>query len=57
MLFGEAALVVAALVAGVYFSDKIKVWFKVKSADAVATTEREASKVIGDAVAKAKEKL
>jgi hypothetical protein len=57
MLFGEVALVVAALVAGVYFSDKIKVWLKVKSADAVATTEREASKVIGEAVEKAKAKL
>lgn len=37
----EAGLVLAALVAGVYFSETIKTWFKVKSADAVATTIRD----------------
>ena len=33
--------VVAALTAGVLFSEKIKTWVKVKSADAVATTIRD----------------
>lgn len=42
------AVALGAFIAGVIFSDKVKVWFKVKSADAVATTER----VVKDEVSK-----
>jgi hypothetical protein len=57
MFLVTAALVVAALVAGVMFSDKIKVWLKVKSADAEATAERDAQAVLAKAKDDVKAKL